>query len=257
MSLGSKPATFQQITPPDLQGQRGHQIDLLNSLFSQGSGAGSQFGQMFGNLGNPSTALQRQSTGGIGQFLNMPAPEQRALDAASPALQGILGSNPGQGIMDALQPRFDRNLAQANQQGGRFGSANAILRSNALNDFNLLGAQAAQQGQQAQLQAAQILGMLGGQAGQNPFQRMLGAYGVGQQEAGQQDQETQRRLQLMMQLLGVGQQAALGGPTVQTQNASGGLGGALGGLLGAGLGSFFGQFGSAAGGKVAGKIFGT
>lgn len=222
MSLGSKPAKFEQYTPPDLQGQRGHQINLLNSLFG-GSGngtadvAGGQFAQMFGDLSTPASALQRQSGNGISQFLNQPAPEQRAYDQANPALMSILGSAPGAGIMDALQPHFDRNLALANQQGGRFGSANAVLRSNALNDFNLLGAQAAQQGQQTQLQAANILGVLGGQAGQNPFSRLLGAYGVGQQDAQQADQGTQRRLQILMQLLGVGQQASLGGPTVETK----------------------------------------
>lgn len=199
---------------------------------------------MFGNMANPTTDLQRQSMGGISHFLNQPAPEQQAFDMSHPALQAILGGKPGQGIMDALQPKFDQNLAQANQQGGRFGSANAVMRSNALNDYNLLGAQAAQQGQQTQLQAANILGVLGGQAGQNPFSRMMGAYGVGQQDANQQDQGTQRRLQMLMQLLGVGQQASLGGPTVQTQAASPGLLGTIGGILGQGLGAFSGAWGA-------------
>lgn len=235
------------MTPPDLQGQRGHQIDLLNSLFGgsgNGSAPGGMFEQMFGNMSNPTSALQRQSMGGISQYLNQPAPEQQAFDMSHPALQAILGGKPGQGIMDALQPKFDQNLAQANQQGGRFGSANAIMRSNALNDYNLLGAQAAQQGQQTQLQAANILGVLGGQAGQNPFSRMLGAYGVGQQDANQQDQGTQRRLQMLMQLLGVGQQASLGGPTVQTQASSPGLLGALTGILGDAAGGFAGAWGA-------------
>lgn len=256
MSLGSKPAEYQQLTAPDLQGQRGHQISLLNSLFDQGTGADSPFGQMFGNMGSAPSALQRQSSMGIGQFLNQPAPEQRAFDQANPALQSILGSNPGAGIMDALRPHFEQNLALANQQGGRFGSANAILKSQAVNDYNLLGAQAAQQGQQAQLQAAQILGVLGGQAGQNPFSRMLGAYGVGQQDAAQQDLGTQRRLQMLMQLLGVGQQAALGGPTVQTKEASPGWGGILGSALGTGLGAMFGGVGAGIGGSIGGKIGG-
>lgn len=259
MSLGSKPAVYQQITPPDLQGQRGHQIDLLNSLFGgsgNGQNPGGMFEQMFGNMSNPTTDLQRQSMGGISKFLNQPAPEQQAFDMSHPALQAILGGKPGQGIMDALQPKFDQNLAQANQQGGRFGSANAVMRSNAINDYNLLGAQAAQQGQQTQLQAANILGVLGGQAGQNPFSRMMGAYGVGQQDANQQDQGTQRRLQMLMQLMGVGQQASLGGPTVKTQDASGGWGQILGSLLGTAAGSFAGGAGAAAGGQIGGKLGG-
>jgi hypothetical protein len=180
--------------------------------------------------------LQRQSTAGISQFLNQPAPEQRALDMSIPALQGILNSKPGAGIMDALQPHFQQNLALANQEGGRFGSANAILRSQALNDYNLLGAQAAQQGQQTQLQAANALQLLSGQAGQNPFARLLGASGVGQQDAQQADVETQRRLQLLGFLMGGAQQAAFGQPYVQNKPAQSGLGASLGGLFGSWLG---------------------
>lgn len=195
-------------------------------------------------MGSPATALQRQSTGGISQYLNQPAPEQRAFDMANPALGNILGSAPGQGVIDALQPTFQKNLAQANQQGGRFGSSNAILKSNALNDFNLLGAQAAQHGQDTQLQAAQIMGMLGNQAGQNPFSRLLGAYGVGSQDAGQQDLYTQRHLQLLQGLLGMSAGAATNVPTVQTQAAQPGLLGILGGILGQGAGAAAGAWGA-------------
>lgn len=259
MSLGAKPATFQQLTPPGMpQGFQAGQFNLLQQLLGGGANgtAGGGLEQFFGGLGSPTTGLQRQATGGIEQFLNQPNPEQRALDVSMPALQNILSGRPGQGIMDALQPQFDRNLASANQQGGRFGSGNAILRSRAVDDFNMLGAQAAQQGQQTQLQAAQMLGLLSNQAGQNPFQRLTGAFGVGQAGAEQADMETQRRIQLLMGLLGTAQGAAFNQPWAQTREASGGLGGILGGLLGAGLGAFTGGLGSAAGGKVAGRIFG-
>jgi hypothetical protein len=139
--------------------------------------------------------LQRQATGGISQFLNQPAPEQRAFDIASPGLQEILQGG---------GPQFERDLSLANQQGGRFGSANAILRGEAFrNLYNQRD------------QAAQTLGMLASSAGQNPFQRLLGGYGAGQQEAQQSDIETQRRLQLLMQLLGVGQQSTLNLPVTQ------------------------------------------
>jgi hypothetical protein len=76
-------------------------------------------------------------------------------------LRGVLKQQPGQGTIDALQPSFQRNLAEANQAGGRFGTANAVLRSRAMEDFNLLAAQAAQQGQNQQLDAASRLAQLG------------------------------------------------------------------------------------------------
>lgn len=237
------------------QGFQGQQYNLLSELLRGGPRVDQFFGGG-GGLGSPATALQRQSLGGISQYLNQPAPEQRALDISMPALQGILNGKPGQGVIDALQPTFERNLAGANQQGGRFGSGNAILRSRALEDFNLLGAQAAQQGQQTQLQASQMLALLSGQAGQNPFNRLQGAYGIGQQEAGQQDLETQRRIQLMAYLFGAGQNAATNLPWAQTKAASGGLGGFLGSLLGLGLGAATVEVGGAFGDRLGGKIFG-
>lgn len=297
MSLGSKPAKYEQFTPPDLQGFRGQQIGLLQALLglpgtpqsgggagpsipglpswldptrnrrnaanaangamAQGAGMvsgdspGARLESFFGGLNTKSTPLQRQSMNALGHFMGQMAPEQRALDVSMPMLQGILDGRPGAGIIDALQPTFERNLSAANQQGGRFGSGNAILRSRAVDDFNLLGAQAAQQGQQTQLQAAQMLNMLSQAAGQNPFQRMLGAYGVGQQDFQNQDLETQRRLQLMMGLLGVGQGLAFNQPVVQTQQGGGGWGGLLGTLAG----SFLGPVGAAAGGALGGTLF--
>lgn len=179
--------------------------------------------QFFGPLSQGPTALQRQSSNQISQYLNQPAPEQRAFDTSMPALQGILGSAPGSQMMDALNPHFQRNLAQASSQGARFSSGNDILRSRAVDDYNLLAAQAFQQGQQAQLQAAQQLGMLGSSAGQNPFSRLMGANQVGQQEWQQQDQETQRRLQILMGLLSTAQGTAFNQPIMQTSPYQPGL----------------------------------
>lgn len=182
--------------------------------------------QFFGGMGVPTTGLQSQSMDAIGNMLRQPAPEQRALDFSLPALQNILGSNPGQPVIDALQPTFERNLASANQQGARFGSANAVLRSRALDDFNLLAANAAQQGVSQQINATQALGMLSQAAGQNPFDRAQGAFQTGSQFAGQMDVETQRRLQLLLQLLSTAQGATLGLPVTQNpsmlQNAASG-----------------------------------
>lgn len=247
----AKPAKYEQYTPPDLHGLRGQNINLLQSLFAGGgNGPNSLFAQLFGPMGSDPTALQQQATAAAGNYLNQPAPEQQAFDQANPFLKNLLSVNPGQQMLDALQPHFDRNLAQANQSGGRFASGNAILRSRAVDDYNLLGAQALQQGTNQQLQGVDALRLLSGQAGQNPFSRIMGAGQLGASDAAQADQGTQRRLQLIAQLLGVGQQASLGGPTVQTQAASGGFGGFLGGLGGMALGSFLGPVGAAAGAAV-------
>lgn len=259
MSLGSKSAQYSQPIPQDVKGIRGQQIDLFSQLLN--GGGADALSKIFGPMGNPATPLQRQSTNQISQYLNQPAPEQRALDASMPALQDILNSKPGAGIMDALQPHFQQNLAMANQEGGRFGSANAILRGNAVNDYNLLGAQAAQQGQQTQLQAANALQMLSGQAGQNPFARLMGASQVGANDANQADIGTQRMLQLMGMLMGGAQQAAFNVPFVQNKPAQQGLGGSLAGLLGqfgpSALGFLFGGPAGAAAGAAGGAASGA
>lgn len=255
MSLGGKPAQFQQKlpagAPPDFQKD---QFALLNQLLG-GQGAGLE--QFFGPMGSPATPLQRQATGGIEQFLNQPAPEQRALETSLPALQAILNGNPGAGVMDALRPHFERNLSSANQQGGRFGSANAVLRSRAVDDFNLLGAQAAERGQQTQLQAAQMLSLLANSAGDNPFRRLWGAANVGQADAQQADLGTQRRMALLSGLLSVAQNTAFNAPWIQTKQASSGWGPMLGGLLGAGVGfALGGPAGAGVGANIGGKVGG-
>src|SRR5688500_14601860 len=109
----SKPAKYEQQIPADLQGLRGQMIPLLQSLLG---GGGQGLESFFGPMGSPATPLQRQSTNAASQFLNQPAPEQRAMDVSLPALQAILSGTPGQGIMDQLRPQFDRNLSAANQQ---------------------------------------------------------------------------------------------------------------------------------------------
>ena len=162
-----------------------------------------RFQNIFGQMGTPTSPLQRQTLDAIGKYLNQPAPEQQALNTALPSLQNILGGKPGQGIMDALTPMFQRNLAMANQQGGRFGTANAVLKSRALEDYNLLGAQ-----------AAQVLNMLSQSAGQNPFNRQLAGYGVGQQQAQQDASAQQQFIDLYTKLLGQSQGASIGGPVI-------------------------------------------
>ncbi len=307
---------------------------------------GGRINSVFGNTGVQSTPLQRQSTGGIQQFLNQPSPESRTMDALNPGLMSVfqggvqgaggptsgqllspevmanltrmatgqsggmatsgsgiggmgmegadflrklLTQQPGQGVIDAVNPVFQRGLAEANQAGGRFGTANAVMRSRAVEDYNLLAAQAAQKGTDQQLDAASRLAQLGinsgaahaglqndfnqsqqaavdallrsaqgggalaqgavglgqagalgagqlmgnqaGQAGQNDFQRLLQAYGVGTSQAGQNDVETQRNLGILMNMFGGLQQSTLGAP-VQTSPNGAQQGAALGGQMG-------------------------
>lgn len=251
--------------PRDLAGPRQQQIDLLQYLLGFGSPPGNAGGQssfaqgvfnrlrpsqqgnafiggqgnpldrlqsFFGSLGSPQTDLQRQGGDALGAMLRQPTPEQRAFDISLPQLQSML---------TGTGPQFEQDLALANQQGGRFGSANAILRGEALrNLYNLRN------------QTAGTLGMLAGGAGQANRGLAGQAFGVGQQQAQQADIETQRRLQLLMQLLGVQQQNVFNVPLQQ----GGGLGSILGGLAGLGVGSFLGPFGAAAGQNLGSRIGG-
>jgi len=169
-----------------------------------------------------------QGADALGTMLRQPTPEQRALDISLPALQSMLT---GSG------PQFEQDLALANQQGGRFGSANAILRGEAYkNLYNMRN------------QVANTIGLLSGGAGQANRGLAGQAFTMGQQQAGQADLETQRRLQILMQLLGVGQQTAFNVPIQQNPGlfqqilggvaTIGGLGGfgPIGKLLGLGGG---------------------
>lgn len=184
-------------TPPTMQ--TGAQT------FGQGGDVGQRLTNVFGSL----------APQGISQFINQPSPEQQAMNTALPALNEILSGNPNQ------NPQFLQDLSVANQQGGRFGSANAILRGQALTGlFN------------QRTNAANALGVLGAQAGQGQAR-----------QAGLMDLETQRRLQLLMSLLGTSQSASFNVPFVQQPSALdtlGQIGGtlaSLGGLVNLGGGN--------------------
>ena len=213
------------LVPQDVRGLRQQQLGYLLNPNS--------FLQTLGGLGSPQSGLQMQGADALGTMLRQPTPEQRALDISLPALQAML---------TGTGPQFEQDLNAANQAGGRFTSANALLRGEALrNLFNM------------RTQVAQTLGLLGQGAGQANRGLAGQAFGVGQQQAQQADIETQRRLQILMQLLGVGQQTAF---NVPIQAGGGGLGGLLGGLGGLALGSFLGPFGAAAGSNLGSKLFG-
>lgn len=194
--------------PGDLVGLRNNQIGLLNSLLRPNAG-GSQLNSFFGNFGMPQSDLQRQSAGGISQFLGQDSPYMQTINKAFPALQAIMSPQ--------NNPLFNQAISLANQQGDRFSSGNDILRGQAVTGmFGMAN------------QAAQTAGMLGNQVG-NLFGQ---GFGIGQQQAQQTDVETQRRLQLLGGLLGLGQQATMGLPITQTPNWMQSLGGAGMGFAG-------------------------
>ena len=220
LGTSPKPAKYDVFVPEDMKGTRAGALDLLRRFQADPQGFVQQY---FGNMGSPLDPLQQQTMGLIGQSFNQTAPEVQALQQANPFLLSLL--QPGAAGLgqfeDLMRPAFQRNLAQANQQGGRFGSGNALMRGNAVTDFNaLLGNQINQQAQQG-LSAANLLGQLAGQAGQNPFQRLMGGFGIGQAAAGQADLETQRRLQFLQYLTNAFLETGLGSPVVQTQQGRG------------------------------------
>jgi hypothetical protein len=130
--------------------------DVLSQLATGGGMSGLGVSQLQG-LAGPGSAINFQGSGaGMGQ------------------LGALAGQNPGEQVMAALDPTFRRNLAIANQQGGRFGTANAALRARALEDFNLQSARALQEGMGQQIQAASNLGQIGTAQDQLRLNALLG-----------------------------------------------------------------------------------
>lgn len=178
---GSKSGTFDSfkhwlfggdtnaLVPKDMQGLRNQNIDLLSAFLQPGA---------FDAGGKGANYFFGGGVNGISQFLNQPSPEMRTYDTARPVLEGML---------TGTGPQFERDITAANTQGSRFGSANAILRGEALrNLFN------------QRTQTASTLGALAGQAGSSQFDRMF--------------QVQNQRLQLLAGLLGMSGQATLSAP---------------------------------------------
>ena len=150
----------------------------------QGFGSNSPFSTLLGltqGMNGGTSGLQRQATG-TDQYSNQMSPEMRAMSVAMPALQNILSGAGQASGLNALQPVFQQNLAQAGNQltanapGGRFSSgmlqAQAGLGQKSLNDFNLLAQQMLQQGMSNQIGAANSLNGLGNSAGQAQMQAL-------------------------------------------------------------------------------------
>lgn len=138
--------------------------DARFGQFGQGPSMGSE--QMQGLLGQLASGgglsnmgqAQLQNLAGGGANLNFSGG-----GAGMSELAALARQNQGERVMESLNPAFQRNLAAANQQGGRFGSANAVLRSRAVDDFNAQAAQALQRGVDQQIAAASNLGSVGNQ----------------------------------------------------------------------------------------------
>lgn len=155
----------------------------INGLMGLQNGAGADVEGRLGQIGQrPITgyegmdAFLQQLAGGAGGAVNF---NGSGLGIAE--LQGLASSNPGQAVMDALNPSFQRNLATANQAGGRFGSGNALMRGQAVENFNLQSAQALQRGVDQQTTAANALGQIG--IGNDDL-RLRGLLGGGQNQLG-------------------------------------------------------------------------
>lgn len=138
--------------------------------------------------GFQSTPMQGPGTG-PSMRLSEQNPEMETFELGKSILGGQ--QNPGQGVMQALQPVFNQNLQQGLGQlrsaapsvfGTGFAGQGVDLTSRALNDFNLLAAQALQQGVSQQQQGLGILGQLAGQAGNNGFNRNLATAQFGEQQ---------------------------------------------------------------------------
>lgn len=174
-----------EITLPQLQQNLSGNASTqgaINGLMGLQSGAGADVEGRLSQIGQgPITGTSQmdailQQLGGAGGGFNF-----SGSGFGIPELQRLAASNPGQAVMDALNPTFQRNLAAANQTGGRFGTSNALLRDRALEDFNLQSANALQRGVDQQITAASNLGTVG--TGQDDL-RLRGLLGGQQNQLG-------------------------------------------------------------------------
>jgi hypothetical protein len=208
------------------------------------SGAFGQAGDMFQGVGGQNLfggAQQGFNQLANGQYFNGAEGAFNRLENYNPfqagqsSMEQILASNPGMQGMAALQPLLQRNLAAANQEGGRFGSANAILRSRAVDDNNMLAAQMYQRGVDQQIGAAGQYGQMGSSLLGAKAAAGQGLLGVGQGRMQQQTNAAQGQL-------GVGQ-----GRLSQGLGAAQGMLGVGQGQLGVGQLGLQGALGSAGG----------
>lgn len=166
------PASQPSLTQPGL--------NLLQGLFGGGGGGATglqrtgqglfDFGRTQNPLGSPPQAAGGNVLERLGSMFGTP-------------IQGGFDQFGGEGVLQAYQPIFQRNLQDAlglqREQGPRFSSGQGLLgmqtSQRALQDFNAFAQNVLQQGQQTKLQA--MLGQ-GQQQGQL-LQQLLGALFTG------------------------------------------------------------------------------
>lgn len=191
--LGGNPGQFSPTQQPGALGQAAAfnpELDAFNSLKTAlGMGWGGQANTAF-NLGQG--MLGAGGSAGDANSMRSLASGTSVTPEIQNALTGQLTSNPGQGVMNALQPVFNQNLQSAFGQlrssaPSIFNSAQQLqgtdLARQSLNDFNLLSSQALQQGVGQQQNAASILGQLLGQNKQLNMQGFSQAGQLGQGNA--------------------------------------------------------------------------
>ena len=100
----------------------------------------------------------------------------------------LFSQNPGQAVIDAATPGFERQLGRAQDEqrefgGPRFaaesGRQNRLLTENALQDFNLFQQQTLQQGLNTQLGALGAAGQFGLGLSAQDMQMLMAALGAG------------------------------------------------------------------------------
>lgn len=142
---------------------------------------------------NQPSALQSHVGNTFSQLVNGPSASQRAFDTALPGIQQQLSGMPGQDILDASQPIFQRNMQMGadtlRQAGPRFNSNTERLigeqGNRAMQDYNLFSQNVMESGRSRQLQAAQVLGFLGGGADSANLANLQGAGSFANQMSGQ------------------------------------------------------------------------
>jgi hypothetical protein len=194
--------------------------------------------------------LQQQTTDAFSNFLAQPSAQERTLAQFQGPLGELLA---GRGIADpasvlnAAQPVFDRNLAEAlatqREAGPRFASTamreTGRLQQGALQDFNLFAQQTLESGRQRQLQAQLgAASALGGLAGGVDQTRLGGMQAAGQFGLGISQQQLAALMPLLQQLFSAGglnsapgfvQRPSFLGQVAGLAGAAGGLATGLGG----------------------------
>lgn len=197
----------------------------------QGSGAPAGGGSLYQNMLNVfgQSALQRQLGNSFGQLLGPNAAQ--AAGAAGAVAQAFNPTAAASSALNAYQPIFQRNLNLAQDQGPRFSSGNDLLRTQALNDYNLFASNVLQNAQNRAVQAG--LGALGG------------ASQFGSEQAAQQQGLMQQLLNTLFTGGGVN-----AGPIYNVQP---GIGQQLFGLAGQAAGALLGNPGMFGGGGGGGN----